>query len=133
MSNPLEEQPKKIFDPEIRQDIVEAERFVEGMEEEIKSLGDDLELYISHLENQYDHLAFTEEMSKDPDIKVSPDDTKKIEQDIEKIKKDIEDIKIWMAQMILHKAHFESQIDNFKDIERRLVALLVKIDPNSNN
>ncbi len=133
MSNPLEEQPKKIFDPEIRQDIVEAERFVEGMEEEIKSLGDDLELYISHLENQYDHLAFTEEMSKDPDINVSPDDTKKIEQDIEKIKKDIEDIKIWMAQMILHKAHFESQIDNFKDIERRLVALLVKIDPNSNN
>ncbi len=133
MSNHSGEQPKKIFDPEIRQDIVEAERFVEGMKEEIKSLGDDLELYISHLENQYDYLAFTEDMSKDPDINVSPDDTKKIEQDIEKIKKDIEDIKTWMAQMILHKAHFESQIDNFKDIERRLVALLVKIDPNSNN
>ncbi len=133
MSNPLEEQPKKVFDPETRQNITETERFIEGMEEEIKALGDDLELYVSRLEDQYDHLAFTEEMSKDPDINVSPDDTKKIELDIEKIKKDIEDIKIWMAQMILHKAHFESQIDNFKELERRLAAMLTKIDPNSNN
>lgn len=133
MSNSFEGQPKKIFDPEIRQNITETERFIEGLEQEMKDLGDDLELYVSQLEDKYDQLAFTEEMTKDPDISVSPDEAQKIEQEIEKIEKDIEDIKKWIAEMTLHKARFQSYIDNFKELERRLAAILTKIDPNSNN